>query len=180
MAVFVSHLPSSEKPGTISLNMQFEYEIPAEEYAAAQVLFYRGSNKGQVTKRAIAYIVLGLFYVLIGVLRWAPDWPPILVLLTGVLFIYSGLATLFPASHYRRYYSQSDLDGKKYHAEIDERGFSVSGDGCNWRVLWSEVLLKGEDNRVFMVCAKGTLFIFGKKYLTNEQQQAVRQFAAAQ
>jgi hypothetical protein len=40
------------------------------------------------------------------------------------------------------------------------------------------VRLKGEDNRVFMFTAKGTVFMFGKKYLTAEQQKAIRQFAA--
>ena len=58
---------------------------------------------------------------------------------------------------------QDDLAGKKHHAEIDENGFSVDGDSCSWRVLWTEVLFKGEDNRVFMFNAKGSLFIFGKK-----------------
>jgi hypothetical protein len=160
--------------------MQFEYEIPIEEYAAAQVLYYKAWSKGQAIKRAFAYIVVGFFYVLIATFRWAPDWPPVLVLLTGLLFIYAGIAALFPARHYRRYYSQSDLAGKKYCAEVDENGFLVNGDNCCWRVLWTETLLKGEDTRVFMFCAKGTIFIFGKKYLSEEQQQAVRQFAAAQ
>ena len=160
--------------------MQFEYEIPAEEYAAAQVLYYKAWSKGQGVKQAFAYIVFGLFYVLIAITRWAPDWPPVLVLLTGLLFIYAGIVTLFPARHYRRYYSRSDLAGKKYRAEIDESGFSVNGDGCSWRVLWAEAPHKGEDSRVFMFCAKGTIFIFGKKYLTDEQQRTLRQFAAAQ
>jgi hypothetical protein len=159
--------------------MQFEYEIPVEEFAAAQVLYYKAWSKGKVVKRAFAYVVLGLFYVLIAIARWVPDWPPVLVLFTGVLFIYAGIATLFPARHYRRYYSQSDLAGKKYRAEIEESGFSVNGDGCSWRVLWTEALHKGEDNRVFTFCAKGTIFIFGKKYLTDEQQQTLHQFAAA-
>jgi len=159
--------------------MQFEYEIPVEEYSAAQVLYYKAWSKGQVFKRALAYIVLGLFYVLIAITRWAPDWPPILVLFTGALFIYSGIATLFPARHHRRYYFQSDLTGKKYRTEVDQSGFSVNGDGCSWRVLWTEALHKGEDDRVFMFSGKGTIFIFGKKYLTAEQQQTLRQFAAA-
>ena len=159
--------------------MQFEYEIPVEEYAAAQVLYYKALSKGTVVKRAFVYIVLGLFYAFIAIAKWAPDWPPVLVLFTGVLFIYSGIATLFPARHYRRYYSQSDLAGKKYSAEIDESGFSVSGDGCSWRVRWTDALHKGEDKRVFMFCAKGTMFIFGKKFLTDEQQQTLRQFEAA-
>src|SRR6266702_7026329 len=158
--------------------MQFEYEIPVEEYAAAQVLYYQAWSKGKIVKRAFAYIVLGLFYLLIAIARWAPDWPAVLVLFTGVLFIYTGIATLFPARHYRRYYPQSDLAGKKYRAEIDESGFSVNGDGCSWRVLWTEALHKGEDTSVFIFCAKGTIFIFGKKFLTDEQQQTLRQCAA--
>ncbi len=160
--------------------MQFEYEIPVEEYAAAQMLYYKALSKGQLVKRVFTYMVLGLFYVLIAIARWKPDWPPVLLLFTGVLFIYGGIATLFPAArHYSRYYAQSDLAGKKYCAEMNESGFSVSGDGCSWRVLWTEALHKGEDNRVFIFCAKGTIFIFGKKYLTDEQQRTLRRFAVA-
>jgi hypothetical protein len=85
---------------------------------------------------------------------------------------------LFPTRHYRRYYPQSGLAGKKYHAELDETGFSVSGDGCSWRVPWTDALLKGEDDRVFMFSGKGTIFIFGKQYLTEGQQTEVRQLAA--
>jgi hypothetical protein len=97
---------------------------------------------------------------------------------TGVWFVYCGIANLFPTRHYRRYYPQSGLAGKKYHAELDENGFSVSGDACSWRVLWTEALLKGEDKHVFIFSGKGSIFIFGKKYLTDEQQKATRQFAA--
>ena len=77
----------------------------------------------------------------------------------------------------RRHSPQSGFAGKKYHAELDENGFSVSGDDCSWRVPWTEALIKSEDKLVFMISAKGTIFIFGKKYLTNEQQNAIRQFA---
>ena len=87
------------------------------------------------------------------------------------LFIYWGIVRLFPIRHYRRYYPDSGLVGKSYHAELDENGFSVTGDGCSWRVLWTDPLLKGEDNRVLMFSGKGTIFILGKKYLTDEQQK---------
>jgi hypothetical protein len=158
--------------------MQFDYEIPVEEYAAAQVLYYKACAKGQHLKRALGWMLLGLFFVLIAVFRWAPDWPPILLLLTGAWFIYAAIAILFPRRHYRRYYPASGLAGKNYHAELDDDGFSVIGDGCSWRVPWAEALLKGEDNRVFMFSGKGTIFIFGKKFLTDQQQQEIRQFAA--
>jgi hypothetical protein len=49
---------------------------------------------------------------------------------------------------------------------------------CSWRVLWAEARLKGEDKCVFMFSGKGTIFIFGKKYLTDEQQKEIRRLAA--
>jgi hypothetical protein len=160
--------------------MQFDYEIPVEEFVAGQVLYYKASPKSQVVQRASRWILLGLFFILIAVFRWAVDWAPILLLLTGAWFIYAGITILFPSRHYRRYYAPSELAGKKYHAELDENGFAVNGDGCSWRVLWTEVLLKGEDHRVFMFFGKSTVFIFGKMYLTDEQQKTIRQFAALQ
>jgi hypothetical protein len=70
------------------------------------------------------------------------------------------------------------LAGKNFHAELDEDGFSVTGDECSWRVRWSEVLFKGEDDRVFMFAAKGTLFIFAKKHFSSEQEKSIRKSAA--
>jgi energy-coupling factor transporter transmembrane protein EcfT len=117
-----------------------------------------------------------VFFVLLVGFRWGADWLRILLLLIAVYFFYLGITYLFPTRYCRRYYPNSGLLGKNYHAELDENGFSVSGDACSWRVLWPEVRIKGEDNLVFMFTGKGTVFIFGKKYLNNEQQKAVRLF----
>jgi hypothetical protein len=157
--------------------MQFDYEIPVEEYAAAQMLYHTASGKSRLIKRALAWVLLGLFFLAIGVFRWA-DLGPLLLVLTGAWFNYCGIMSLFPTRYFRRAYPQSGLAGKNYHAELDENGFSVIGDSCSWRVLWSEASLKGENERVFMFNAKATLFIFGKKYLTDEQQKEIRRFAA--
>ena len=42
--------------------MQFECEIPVDEYAAAQVLYYKAYAKGKSVKRALGWILLGLFF----------------------------------------------------------------------------------------------------------------------
>lgn len=67
---------------------------------------------------------------------------------------------------------------EEYHADLDNHGFSVRGDSCSWQVPWTEVQHKGEDDRVFMFSGKATIFMFGKEYLTDEQQREIRQFAA--
>jgi hypothetical protein len=54
--------------------MQFDYEIPIEEYAAAQVLYYRAHAKRRPVKRALGWALLGLFLVLIAIFRWVADW----------------------------------------------------------------------------------------------------------
>jgi hypothetical protein len=76
---------------------------------------------------------------------------------------YGGIVSLFPTRHYRRAYPKSGLAGKNYHVELDENGFSVSGDSCGWRVLWSELQLKSEDNRVFHVQCQGHDFHIWEK-----------------
>lgn len=66
----------------------------------------------------------------------------------------------------------------KYRADVNEEGFGVTGDLCSWRVRWSDVQLKAENEHVFMLYAKGTIFMFGKKYLTDEQQHEMRGLAS--
>jgi len=172
------NLAKGVKAAHYFFKMQFDYEIPVEEYVAAQVLYYRAYTKNRNVKRALGCAVLGLFFVLIGVSQGVVDWAPILLLLTGVWFIYGGIVSLFPARYYRRCYSESRLAGKKYHAELNENGLHVSGDMCTWQVPWAEVQSRGEDERVFMFSVKGTVFVFGKHYLTDDQQKEIRQFAA--
>lgn len=158
--------------------MQFDYEIPADEFAAAQVLYHTARDKSRFVKRGLFWILLGLSLVVVAVTQWALDWDHLLLLVGGWWFAGTGVFNFFPNRYFRRMYPESEFSGKLYHAELNEDGFSVSGDACSWRVLWNDVSRKGENNLVFMFGAKGTIFIFGKKYLADEQQQDIRRFAA--
>jgi len=164
--------------------MQFDYEITVEEYAAGQVLYYKASNKGRGVKSSLIVALFGLLCILVAVFCRTSDWAPILLFLAGSAFIYGGIVTLFPTRHYgkryRKFYEHSGLAGMSFHAEVDENGFSVSGNGCTWLVPWTEVQWKSEDKSVFMFSGRGGMFIFGKKYLTGDQQQQFHQLAATQ
>jgi hypothetical protein len=158
--------------------MQFDYEIPADEYAAAQVLYYKACSNANFVKEALAWASFGLLCILMAILDKASDWIPILLFFAGLSLIYGGIAPLFATRKYRKFYPESGLAGKAFHAEVDDDGLAVSGNDCTWRVLWAEVRFKGEDERVFMFAGKGTMFIFGKKFLTDNLQSQIRQFAA--
>lgn len=155
--------------------MQFNYEITADEFVAAQIVLHTAKEKSRLIKRAFGYTLLGVGFGLIALFRYS-DLGPLLLLLVAAHLIYVGITNLFPQRYFHKAYPQSELAGKSYQADLDDNGFTVSGDSCSWRVAWSEVHLKGENKRVFMFYAKGNLFIFGKKYLTDEQQRDIRRF----
>ena len=157
--------------------MHFEYEITADEYVASQLLYYKLSGGRKHSERAVQWILAGIIFVAVAWDERSLKWAPILVALIGIWWIYSAVASLFPARYFRRVYSKSDLAGKRFKADVNEDGFEVTGDVCSWRVRWPGVGVKGENERVFMLYSHGTMFMFGKKFLSSEQQDELRRLS---
>jgi hypothetical protein len=158
--------------------MQFEYEITADDFVAGQMLYHRlGSGKKYIVN-AFSWTIFGAFFVLVAVSDRLADRSPILLGVTGIWLIYAGLRGLFPRRYLRRGYAAQSLAGEKYRADVNEEGFEVVGALRSWRVRWNGVARKGEDASVFIIFASNTIFIFGKKYLTLEQQDQLRVLAA--
>jgi hypothetical protein len=120
------------------------------------------------------WIVSGLFFVVVALSERASDWAAILLAVTGIWWIYGGMRSLFPARYFSRAYRRSELAGKVYKADVDENGFEIRGDFCEWRVSWPGVGRKGENDKVFIFTSEGTIFIFGKKYLNSGQEEELR------
>jgi hypothetical protein len=158
--------------------MNFEYEITADDYAAAQSLDHRLSGGRRRIQNTVSWIVAGVFFMVVAWNQRPADWAQFLLGALGAWWIYAGIMNLLlPARYFRRHYLTSALAGKKFRAVLGEHGFDVTGDGCSWRVEWQGVRFKGENKRVFMVCSFGTIFIFSKQYLTNHQQAELRGLA---
>lgn len=166
-------------------SLQFQYDIPVEQFVAAQVLYHKLQKTGRRIGRPVFWILLGaVLVVLVFTVRqsaWAATdasaVPLIIGLVFGVMWIYGGIRMLLPSRHFRRAYQSSGLAGKVYKAEADESGFHVAGELHEWNVKWPGVQLKGEDERVFIFYAANTIFIFGKKFLTGEQQEELRRLS---
>jgi hypothetical protein len=129
--------------------MHFEYEITVDEYVASQLLYHKLRYRRGPAERAIWWILVGSFFIVIGWSERVLNWAPTLLVAVGAWWIYAGVATLFPARYFRRAYQRADLAGKKFKADVNEGSFEVIGDLCTWRVQWPGVRLKNENERVF-------------------------------
>lgn len=156
------------------MDIHFEYEIEANVYAAAQSLYHRLNGGRKRVQNAICWILWGSFFVVLAWNEMPFGWTALLLAGVGARWI-SGILHLFlPARYFRRFHAASQLAGKKFSAEVNENGLDVVGDTCSWRVKWEGIQLRGENKLVFMLYSQGTIFMFGKRYLTIEQQSDLR------
>src|SRR4029077_20621409 len=102
------------------------------------------------------------------------EWATVLLATSGAWWIYLGLMNLFPRKYFRRAYATANLAGQRFKADADSEGLHGTGGLCSWSVRSPGVIMKEENDHVFMIHSQGTIFIFGKKYLDNEQQQELR------
>lgn len=158
--------------------VHFAYEITADDYVAAQTLYYKSYiTTRKHIERAAGWSISGLVFILISWNEWGPIWAPILLAAIGVWWVYSGISMLFPSRYFRRAYRSFPFAGTPFEADVDESGFEIKSGFNEWIVRWPGVQLRDEDDKVFIFVSGGTIFIFGKKYLNSEQQHELRRFS---
>lgn len=157
--------------------MEFDYEISADDCAAASILHYKLSGKPRVAR---GWLFAGTTLVIVALIERERGLSPILLGAIGIWWMWYGLGSIFPSmfrKYYRKYYRGLRLEGEKYHASLNQEGFKVEGPNRSWKNPWTDVSSKGEDHQVFMFLSHGTLFIFAKRYLAEEQRQTLRMLA---
>lgn len=168
----------SARKDKMSNYMKFEYEISPDDYVACQMLYHRLRMGYKRFKRGAFWLTAGILFMWMAFKQEDQNWAPVFLALTGAWWIYAALQGLFPRWYLRRSYPATGLSGQKFYTTADDEGFEVTGDVCTWRVRWPGVSLKGENKEVFVLLVAGTLFMFGKKYLTPEQQHEFRRLAS--
>jgi hypothetical protein len=155
--------------------MQFEYEITADDYAAAMQLYHKMTSTSKRLPGGTVWILSGIFLLLVAWNERVPAFSHVLLLFIGVWWIYAGIMMFFPARHYRRFYPPTGLAGEKFIADATDEGLSVKGDAESWQLKWSAVRSKGENERILILAARaGTIFMFGKQYLSGDEQKELR------
>lgn len=157
--------------------VQFSYSITKEDYAEANALICKKSDKSQ------ARIIAAFGVLLIAV----PFFPSMRGSLTmgllpwlGLFFILYGLQHAFPRRRARRYYARTGLAGVQFTARISAEGLWSKGRDGEWKYGWPTILLAEESDNMFAFYTGIQLFPFAKRFLTAEQIETVRQLIAAQ
>lgn len=169
-------------------SVQFQYEIPADEFVSAQLLYFKLHRGGRDRGWAALWILLGVVLVVAAVNARPPagasydssvGLPLVLLGCVGLYLIFAGRRMLFPAGYFRRAYRSFPFAGKSFTAFVDQTGFQVEGEYHKWRVEWPGVTLRSENKQVFIFVSGGTIFIFGKKFLSGEQQEDLRKLSGS-
>jgi hypothetical protein len=162
--------------------MQFEYEVSADNYADALILYYRLNRTRPGGASIRTYFLFGGFLLAVGLVERERGLSPLLLIALGALIVWFGVASFFPRlssrRNYRKHYRELGIEGKKYQANISEEGLNLTGDDTTWSRQWSDISSKGEDKQLFMLYSRGTLFIFAKRYLSDDQQRELRTLAS--
>jgi hypothetical protein len=153
---------------------EFDYEITARDYVAGQVLLHKASGR---MRYAPLWLLFGVASLAIACNEQRVNWPSVLLAGLGVWWIYCGAINAFPQWFLRRSYRKTQLAGVKYKAVISDEGFAVTEPLRSWQSRWQGVSVKAEDNYVFAFFSGSTLFIFGKSYLGDSQQDELRVLA---
>jgi hypothetical protein len=161
--------------------MDFEYEVSADDYVDALILYYRVNRRRLGADTGMYFIIAGLL-LSVGLAERERGMSPLLVVAFAALMLWIGIVHVFPRlssrRSYRRNFRELGIEGKKYEANVSEKGLNIAGDDTTWRRQWSDISSKGEDRQLFMLYSRGTLFIFAKQYLTDDQQRELRTLAS--
>lgn len=154
--------------------LKFTYEITEDDYVACQLLHYEAKyGKKRNTQNALAWILLGIFLIVVAYNAQEVSWPTVLLAMSGAYWTFSGVNAMFLVRHFRRFYPGTKLQGKKFNAVIDEQGIEISSNVTYTKSKWSDVTVRSEGKDAFMLYSQesATLWMFGKKYLNDEQQR---------
>jgi hypothetical protein len=159
--------------------MQLEYEISEDDYVASQRLFWKLSYGRKRFKNPVSWILIGAFYIAIALERQIFDLVFTLLAGAGAFWIWNSMWILFPESDLRRVYRGLDWVGKRFRAELNAEGFEVVEEFETNRIRWAGLKIKGENEQVVILCQGPgqSLHMFGKKYMTAEQQHEFRKLA---
>jgi hypothetical protein len=127
-------------------------------------------------RRSAPYLLFALFALYL-VYAYGPEgWQSAAISIAALAIIYTSIKSMFLESYLRKQFAGTGLAGKRYRAKVDEVGIEVVGDEAEWRMKWSYIKARREGKISFCFDGQTVMFIYGKRFLTEAQQENLRSF----
>ena len=163
--------------------IEFAFEITKADYAEGTALI---SHKLK-SRRSWVVPLLGIALIAVPFLQVDADGytkpDPLLMWLLvsfGLIVIYYGVR--YQSARYvsAQYYPATGIEHRPFSAIISAQKIRVRGTFSEWIYDWHAVLAAGESEKLFVLYTGLQIFVFAKRYLSNEQIIALQKFLSAQ
>lgn len=160
---------------------QIAYEITVDDYAEAMKVLRR-HVKGSAMARWGTPLI-GLAVLLLPFINREPDgsYDKFLLGLSfiGAFLLFCGVAQHLTRWNSRIFYKRIGVAGQTYTARFSPEDILIESTNEQWRIKWPAFSVRDESEKVFMLYKVPLMYIFAKRYFTEEQLNSLREFLAA-
>jgi YcxB-like protein len=163
--------------------IQFSYEITQQDFVEGNALICAKLKR----RRSWIVSLLGVAVIAVPFSQVGPDgymqvdlassWP---FFLMGLLLMYWGIRYQSPRYLARLAYPNTGIEHRPFRAVVSAEGIRVQGLYSEWKYTWQAMLLAEESATLFALYTGLQIFVFGKRFMTEDQISAFRQLVAAQ
>jgi YcxB-like protein len=163
--------------------IQFSFEITKQDYIEANVLLYAKQKRRRTwIVPLLGVAVLALPFSNIGPEGYmqvdlASSWP---IFIVGVFLIYYGVRYQSPRYLAGLSYAGTGIEHRPFKAFVSAEGIRVESNYSEWKYRWQAILLAEESATLFVLYTGLQTFALAKRFMTDEQANAIRQLVAGQ
>ena len=156
--------------------LQITYEITEDDYVEGMVLLSRRRKPRGSVRWGMPLV--GLTVLLLPLVSREPDgsYNAFLAGLSvfGAFLFYCGVIQHLTRWNSRRFYKRSGVVGERYTALFSPDHVLVEGKNVQWRIKWAGFSVREESEKVFMLYSAPIVYIFAKRYFTEDQISSLK------
>ncbi len=159
---------------------QITYEITLDDYAEAMKLLRRHVKSSVMARWGTPLI--GLAVLLLPFINREPDgrYDKFLLGLSfiGGLLLFCGVAQHLTRWNSRIFYKRIGVAGETYTARFSPEDILIESTNEQLRIKWAAFTVREESEKVLMLYKVPLMYIFAKRYYSEEQLNSLREFLA--
>jgi hypothetical protein len=161
-------------------NFQITYQINPDDYAEASKLLRRHVKASPLARWGTPVVLIAVG--LLPFINRRPDgsFDGLLVglALFAAMLLFCSVVWRLPAWS-RKFYKRIGVAGETYTAHFSAEDVLIESTNEQWRIKWAGFSVREESENVVMLYKRPLMYIFAKRFFTEEQLNSLREFLSA-